>query len=142
MRSSKLSFGAVLAGILAVSASTWALASTKPASTDSSLKTSLFIAAMLGQWLVSGGLAGFIAGRRGLLHGILVAAVACPLVSALWVGLLSGWRMLSAASYWPVFRDFILFAAPLALLGGCLGALLGRRTEAPSLSRPLTIRLG
>ena len=142
MRSSKLSFGGILAGVIAVSACTWALTATKPASTDGSLKTSLFIGAMLGQWLLSGGLAGVIAGRRGLLHGFLVAAIGCPIVSALWVGLLSGWRMFSAATYWPIFKDFILFSLPLAVIGGVLGSFLGRRSEAPSLTRPLTIRLG
>jgi len=140
MHSPKLSFPAILAGILTVAATTWALAATKPSSGDGPLKTWLFIVGMLAQWLVSGALAGFIAGRRGFLHGLLLAAIGCPIVSALWLTLLSGWRIFSAALYWPIFRDFILFAAPLAILGGILGSLVGRRTETSS-SRPLTIRL-
>jgi len=142
MRSRKVSFSAILVGILTVSATTWALAETKPSSGDSPLKTWLFIGAMLGQWLLSGGLAGFIAGRRGLLHGLLLAAIGCPLVSGLWLGLLSGWRMFSVALYWPIFRDFILFAAPLAVIGGILGSLRGRRGDRDSSRRPVTIRLG
>ncbi|GEM_PF-6895324 len=141
MRSSKLSVPALLAGLLTVAVATWALAATNPKATDTPFKTWLFTAGMLGQWFVSGGLTGLIAGRQGLLHGLLLAIVGCPLVSALWLGLLFGWPMFSAAHYWPIFRDFIVFALPLAVLGAVLGGLVGRRQEKDSWTRPFTITL-
>jgi len=141
MHSSKLSFPALLAGLLTVAGATWALTATNPRSTDDALKTWIFTAAMLGQWLVSGGITGMIARRQGLLHGLLLAGLGCPLVSALWLGLLSSWRMFSPSLYWPIFRDFILFALPLAVLGALLGSLLRKRPDRYALGRPPIITL-
>ncbi len=127
--------------MLAVCAATWGLSSTKPSAADGSLKTWLLIAGMLGQWLVAGGIAGFVGGRGGWLHGLLVAVVGCPVTAALWRGLLHGWKTVSLAHWLPVLGVFALFAVPLALVGGIVGGLMSGpgMEETP---RRLTIRPG
>ena len=140
MRSSRLSFWGILAGILAVAGASWALAGNK-ARINRQFPEDLSVHRRHARPMAAERRLGGLRRRTQRLpprlsgRGVGLPDRLRPVVGSS-VGLADIFR----AHYWPVFRDFIVFALPLAMFGGILGRLIGRRRNAgPALSRPLTI---